>query len=74
MGPLHFDSLSWLLAFFVLTISLIIQRYCIHYLNGDKAYRKYFTLLTLTTIADSVAWLSNDLRLLLVCWGLHCSD
>ncbi|MEK9199298.1 NADH dehydrogenase subunit 5 [Ureibacillus sp. FSL E2-3493] len=69
MGPLHFDSLSWLLAFFVLTISLIIQRYCIHYLNGDKAYRKYFTLLTLTTIADSVAWLSNDLRLLLVCWG-----
>lgn len=69
VGPFHFDSLSWLLAFFVLTISLIVQRYCIHYLNGDKAYRKYFTLLTLTTIADSVAWLSNDLRLLLFCWG-----
>lgn len=69
MGPFHFDSLSWLLAFFVLTISLIVQRYCIHYLHGDKAYRKYFTLLTLTTIVDSVAWFSNDLRLLLFCWG-----
>lgn len=68
-GPLNFDSLSWLVAFFVLTIGLIVQRYCIHYLFGDNAYRKYFVLLTFTTVADSVAWLSNDLRLLLFCWG-----
>ena len=69
IGPWRFDSLSWLLALFVLTIGLIVQRYSIHYLLGDRSYRKYFSLLTLTTVADSVAWLSDDLRLLLVCWG-----
>lgn len=69
VGPLHFNALTWLVAFFVLTVSLIVQRFCIHYLLGDSSYRKYFALLTFTTIADSVAWLSNDLRLLLLCWG-----
>ena len=69
-GPWRFDSLSWLLALFVLTMGLIVQRYSIRYLLGDRSYRKYFTLLTLITVADSVAWLSDDLRLLLVCWGV----
>ncbi|WP_042454069.1 NADH dehydrogenase subunit 5 [Neobacillus dielmonensis] len=70
VGPWRFDSLSWLLAFFVLTIGLIVQRFSVRYLFGDRSYRKYFTLLTLTTFADSLAWLSNDLRLLLICWGV----
>ena len=69
-GPLRFDSLSWLLALFVLTMGLIVQRYSIRYLLGDRYYRNYFVLLTLITVADSVAWLSDDLRLLLVCWGV----
>ena len=69
-GPWRFNSLSWLLAFFVLTMGLIVQRYSIRYLLGDRSYRKYFALLTLITVADSVAWLSDDLRLLLVCWGV----
>lgn len=68
-GPWHIDSLSWLVALFVLTIGLIVQRYSVHYLLGDQVYRKYFSLLTLTTVADSIAWLSNDLRFLLICWG-----
>jgi len=68
-GPLQFDSLSWLLAIFVLTIGLIVQRYSVRYLFGDLSYRKYFTLLTFTTAAGSLTWVSNDLRLLLVCWG-----
>lgn len=69
-GPWRFDSLSWLLAFFVLTLGLIVQRFSVRYLFGDRFYRSYFTLLTLTTIADTLAWLSNDLRLLLACWGI----
>lgn len=69
-GPWHFDRLSWLLAVFVLTISLIVQRFCVHYLLGDASYRGYFALLTVTAAADSLAWLSNDLRLLLICWGV----
>ncbi|TDK61376.1 NADH dehydrogenase subunit 5 [Bacillus salipaludis] len=68
-GPWHLDSLSWLLACFVFTISFIVQRYSVHYLLGEHSYRKYFTLLTMTTAADSLAWLSNDTRLLLLCWG-----
>ena len=68
-GPWHFNSLSWLLAVFVLTMGLIVQRYSVHYLLGDRSYRKYFSLLTLTTVACSLAWLSDDLRLLFICWG-----
>ncbi|WP_379970933.1 NADH dehydrogenase subunit 5 [Ectobacillus sp. sgz5001026] len=68
-GPWRFDSLSWLVALFVLTIGLIVQRYSVRYLFGDRYYRKYFALLTFTTVADSVAWLSDDVRLLLLCWG-----
>ncbi|MFJ8263834.1 NADH dehydrogenase subunit 5 [Rummeliibacillus sp. NPDC094406] len=70
IGPWHFDSLSWLWSTFVLTIGLIVQRYSVHYLLGDRSYRKYFALLTVTTIADSLAWLSDDLRLLLIGWGV----
>ena len=69
LGPWHLDSLSWLIALFVLTIGLIVQRYSVRYLHGDLAYRKYFALLTFTTVADSVAWLSDDLRLMVICWG-----
>ncbi len=70
VGPWSFDSLTWLLAGFVLTIGLIVQRYSVRYLLGDRSYRKYFVLLTLTTVADSLAWLSDDLRLLLIFWGV----
>ncbi|MGG0657226.1 NADH dehydrogenase subunit 5 [Rummeliibacillus pycnus] len=70
IGPWHFDSLSWLWSTFVLTIGLIVQRYAVHYLLGDRSYQKYFTLLTFTTVADSLAWLSDDLRLLLIGWGV----
>lgn len=68
-GPWRFDNLTWLLALFVLTVGLIVQRYSVHYLLGDHHYRKYFALLTITTTADALTWLSNDLRLLLFFWG-----
>ncbi|HWK22290.1 MAG TPA: NADH dehydrogenase subunit 5 [Ureibacillus sp.] len=69
VGPWYFNSFSWLLTFFVLTISCIVQRYCVRYLLGDSAYRKYFALLTFTTTAAAMTWISNDLRMLLACWG-----
>lgn len=68
-GPWRLDPLAWLMALFVLTIGLVVQRYSVRYLLGDRSYRKYFALLTLITGAASVAWLSDDLRWLLVCWG-----
>src|SRR5690606_33932112 len=49
IGPWSLDALAWLMAFFVLSIGLIIQRFSVHYLMGDCSYRKYFTLFTFTT-------------------------
>ncbi|MFD2044698.1 NADH dehydrogenase subunit 5 [Ornithinibacillus salinisoli] len=69
-GPWYLDSLAWLMTLFVLTIGFIIQRYSVRYLLGDRAYRKYFSLFTLTTGAAAVSWLSNDVRLLVLCWGV----
>jgi len=70
VGPLRLDSLAWLMATFILTIGLIVQRFSIRYLFGDQSYRKYFALLTITTSAAAVTWQSDDLRLLLACWAV----
>ncbi|NEY21383.1 NADH dehydrogenase subunit 5 [Bacillus ginsengihumi] len=70
LGPWRLDPLAWLMALFVLTIGLIIQRYSVRYLLGDQFYRKYFAFLTITTGAASLTWLCNDLRLLVLCWGI----
>jgi NAD(P)H-quinone oxidoreductase subunit 5 len=69
VGPWYLDSLAWLMAFFVLSIGLIIQRFSVRYLMGDRNYRKYFTLFTFTTGIASIAWLSSDLRLMVIFWG-----
>jgi len=70
MGPFHFDILAWLMAFFVLIIGLIIQRFSMQYLKGDFNYRKYFVLFQAVTSFASIAWLSDDLRLMTLFWGL----
>ncbi|MFC4320439.1 NADH dehydrogenase subunit 5 [Litchfieldia salsa] len=69
VGPWNLDSLAWLMAFFVLSIGLIIQRFSMRYLMGDRCYRLYFLLFTFTTGVASTAWLSDDLRLMVLCWG-----
>ena len=69
VGPWYLDTLAWLMAFFVLSMGLIIQRFSVRYLMGDRSYRKYFTLFTFTTGSASIAWLSGDLRLMVICWG-----
>lgn len=70
MGPFHFDILAWLMAFFVLVIGLIIQRFSMQYLKGDFNYRKYFVLFQGVSSFASIAWLSDDLRLMTLFWGL----
>ncbi|WP_138419415.1 NADH dehydrogenase subunit 5 [Aquibacillus sediminis] len=69
VGPWYLDTLAWLMAFFVLLIGLIIQRFSVRYLMGDRAYRKYFALFTFITGAASIVWLSGDLRLMVITWG-----
>lgn len=70
IGPWYLDSLAWLMAFFVLAIGLVIQRFSVRYLMGDRSYRKYFIIFTFTTGAASIAWLSGDLRLMVIFWGI----
>jgi len=69
LGPFRFYSLSWLIALFVLTIGLIVQRYSVRYLLGDRHYRGYFAFLSFITFFDAFAWVSDDIRLMLVFWG-----
>ncbi|MCM3409812.1 NADH dehydrogenase subunit 5 [Metabacillus litoralis] len=69
VGLWYLDTLAWLMAFFVLLIGFIIQRFSVRYLLGDRSYRKYFTLFTFTTGVASIAWLSGDLRLMIFSWG-----
>ena len=70
VGFWYSDFLAWLMAFFVLVIGLIIQRYCVQYLMGDRSYRKYFTLFTITTSFAAMAWLTGDLRIMVISWGV----
>ncbi|MFC7391654.1 NADH dehydrogenase subunit 5 [Scopulibacillus cellulosilyticus] len=70
VGLLHLDSLTWFMAFFVLTIGIVIQRFSVRYLLGNLFYRKYFILYTVITGGAAVTWLSDDFRLLVGCWGI----
>ncbi|PNZ10961.1 NADH dehydrogenase subunit 5 [Staphylococcus simiae] len=70
VGPFKLDRLSWLLASFVMALGFIIQKFSMRYLLGDHHYRQYFPLFTLITTFASMAWLSQDLRLMTLFWGL----
>ncbi|WP_033826495.1 NADH dehydrogenase subunit 5 [Bacillus andreraoultii] len=69
VGPFQFDSFAWLLATFILTISFVLQRFSVRYLFGDQAYRKYFFLFTLTTVANALAWFCQDMRFMILFFG-----
>ncbi|WP_143415596.1 NADH dehydrogenase subunit 5 [Geobacillus sp. E263] len=64
------DILAWFMALFILTLGWMIARFCLRYLHGDRAYRKYFSLLTFTVSAAALTWMNNDIRLLVLFWGL----
>ena len=70
IGIFALDKLAWLVGAFVLALGFIIQKFSARYLLGDRNYRKYFPLYTFTTVFASIGWLSNDLRLMVICWGL----
>ncbi|BDG35818.1 NADH-quinone oxidoreductase subunit L [Parageobacillus caldoxylosilyticus] len=70
IGPWRSDMLAWLMALYIFMFGWMIQRFCIRYLHGDRAYRMYFMLLTFTVSAASITWMSDDLRLLVLCWGM----
>lgn len=70
LGLWRSDRLAWMISFYVLLLGWTIQRFCIRYLYGDRSYRSYFSLLTVTVGAASITWISDDLRLLVLLWGI----
>ncbi|WP_423219863.1 NADH dehydrogenase subunit 5 [Alicyclobacillus tolerans] len=69
-GFWELNALTWLIAVFVLMIGSVVQRFSVRQMLGDRNYRKYFTYLTLITSSAALAWLSNDILLLLLFWGI----
>ncbi|MED4913778.1 NADH dehydrogenase subunit 5 [Parageobacillus thermoglucosidasius] len=70
VGLWRSDMLGWFMALFILALGWMIERFCLRYLYGDRVYRKYFTLLTFTVGIAALTWLSDDIRLLILFWGL----
>ncbi|GGJ00673.1 putative NADH-quinone oxidoreductase subunit 5 [Alicyclobacillus cellulosilyticus] len=70
VGPWRADALGWLMALYVAALGGVIQHFSVRYLHGDRAYPRYFSLLTWTTGAAALTWMSDDLRLLALCWAL----
>ncbi|KPV42183.1 hypothetical protein AN477_18860 [Alicyclobacillus ferrooxydans] len=66
----HLSRLGWLVAAFVNIVNAVVQRFSIRYLLGDRKYRQYFTLFTVTTAVNSLTWLMNDIRWMALCWGV----
>ncbi len=53
-----------------MALGFIIQKFSMRYLLGDHHYRHYFPLFTAITSFASLAWMSEDLRLMALCWGM----
>lgn len=64
------DQFGLTIAIFSLMVSFIIQRFSIRYLDGERSFRLYFFLFTLTSEASSLTWIQSDMRNLILFWGL----
>jgi NAD(P)H-quinone oxidoreductase subunit 5 len=68
VGPWRADGIGWLMAVYIAALGLVIQRFTIRYLHGDRHYGAYFGLLTWTTGAASTTWMSAALWLQALSW------
>jgi NAD(P)H-quinone oxidoreductase subunit 5 len=67
-GPWRADGMGWLMALYIAALGLVIQRFTIRYLYGDRHYGAYFGWLTWTTGAASITWMSGTLWLQALSW------
>lgn len=64
------DRAGLLMAALVLLIGAIVLRFSLRFLQGDRDQPRALALMTLATLASTVAWLASDSRILLLAWGL----
>ncbi|MCL6637450.1 MAG: NADH dehydrogenase subunit 5 [Alicyclobacillus sp.] len=67
-GPWRLDRLGWFMSLYISLLNLLIQTFSVRYLQGDRAYPRYFGGLTWLTAAAAATWMSGHLALLAVGW------
>ncbi|WP_052012265.1 NADH dehydrogenase subunit 5 [Alicyclobacillus hesperidum] len=69
MGPWRTDGTGWLMGLYIALLGMVIQRFAIRYLQGDRHYGRYFGWLTWTTGAASIVWMSRTLWMEVASWA-----
>ncbi|GLG02309.1 putative NADH-quinone oxidoreductase subunit 5 [Alicyclobacillus hesperidum subsp. aegles] len=68
LGPWQTAGTGWVVAFYIALLGMVIQRFTIRYLHGDRHYGRYFGWLTWTTAAASMTWMSRTLWMEMASW------
>ncbi|GMA58226.1 putative NADH-quinone oxidoreductase subunit 5 [Alicyclobacillus sacchari] len=68
LGPWQADGIGWLMAFYIALLGIVIQRFSVRYLLGDRHYGRYLGWLTWTTGAASMTWMSRTLWMEVASW------
>lgn len=64
------NEISWLMATLILFISAIVHHFSLHYMAGDRNYRRYFLSLHLITISTLLMVASDNIIILISFWAL----
>ena len=64
------NEISWLIATLILFVSGIVHQFSLHYMAGDRNYRRYFVLLSLITISTLLMVASDHIVLFISFWSL----
>lgn len=64
------NEISWLMATLILFVSAIVHHFSLHYMAGDRNYRRYFLFLSLITISNLLMVASDNGIILLSFWLL----
>ncbi len=69
---LRLDNLNLLLCSLILTVSFVAHRFSLRYMDGDRLYRRFFTLLSSLTVSTLMMVLADNLLLFWAAWS--CSN
>jgi NADH-quinone oxidoreductase subunit L len=67
---IHLDGLTAMMLVVVTSVSFLVQFYSVEYLRGDRGYARYYSILSLFTMAMLGLVLADNLLMLFVFWEL----
>ncbi len=70
---ININTLSLSLSSLVLFVSFVVNRFSIRYMDGDRLYKKFFSLLAGLTLSAVVMVLSDNMYLFWLAWSLSNS-